>query len=269
MWIKEFDIDGLRLDAADAINFRFLNDLSKVCKGLKRDFWLKGEVVHGDYSRWIKEGGLDSTTNYEAYKSLWSSFNDKNFFEINYALNRQFGDGGIYKNTRLYNFLDNHDVDRISDTIKNQDHLYPLYGLFFTVPGIPSIYYGSEFAIKGKRTNNSDEQLRPSLDLNNLKNNSNNKNLINEIKRFHQLRNNYKSLKNGNYKNLHIALDCLAFSRNYEDETIVVAINSSNETKNIKISNIYSSNAFDILNNEKVELTNLNIHPNWLRVIKI
>ncbi len=269
MWIKEFDIDGLRLDAADAIDMRFLNDLSKVCKNLKNDFWLKGEIVHGDYGRWIKEGGLDSTTNYEGYKSLWSSFNDKNFFEISYSLNRQFGEGGIYKNMRLYNFLDNHDVDRISDAIKKTEHLYPLYGLFFTVPGIPSLYYGSEFGVKGKRTNNSDEQLRPSLDLNNLKNNSNNLNLINEIKRFNAIRNQHKSLKNGDYKNLYVELDCFAFSRNYQEETIVVAVNGSDQTKNIKINNISSNEGFDILNNEKVELKNLTLNPNWLRIVKI
>lgn len=269
MWIREFDIDGLRLDAADAINFRFLSDLSKVCKALKNDFWLKGEVVHGDYSKWIKEGNLDSTTNYESYKSMWSSFNDKNFFEINYSLNRQFGEGGIYKNIKLYNFLDNHDVDRIADTIKNPQHLSTLYGLMFTVPGIPSIYYGSEFGIKGKRTNNSDEALRPALDLNNLRNTGENKNLNNSIKRLAEIRNNHKALRNGNYKNIVVALDNLVFSRTFEDETIVVAINSSFEPKNLQINNINCNGGYDLYNNENVDIRNLYLTANQIRVIKV
>ena len=66
----DYDIDGLRLDAADSIDFKFLRDLSAVCKNIKSDFWLTGEVVHGDYSKWIKDGHIDSTTNYECYKGM-------------------------------------------------------------------------------------------------------------------------------------------------------------------------------------------------------
>jgi len=265
MWIKEFDIDGLRLDAADVIDFRFLKDLTKVCKNLKDDFWIKGEVVHGDYNKWFNDGGLDSTTNYEVYKSMWSSFNDKNFFEINYSLNRQFGEGGIYKNKILYNFLDNHDVNRITDTVKNTAHLYPLYGLMFTIPGIPSVYYGSEFEIKGKRTNNSDEELRPSLNLDELKKSQSS--LIDSIKRFAEIKKNHKSLKKGTYKNLSISNETLVFLRNFEDENIVVAINNSCEKKHVSVKNFYKGH--DILNNEEVLFNNLEIHPNWLRIIKV
>ena len=128
-WIREFDIDGLRLDAADVLDFDFMRELSVRCRNEKHDFWFVGEVVHGDYSRWIRDAHLNSVTNYESYKGAWSSFNDNNLFEIAYSLRRQFGQGGIYQQIPLYNFLDNHDVNRIASTLKCSEHLPLVYGL--------------------------------------------------------------------------------------------------------------------------------------------
>ncbi|MCU7500706.1 MAG: alpha-amylase, partial [Ignavibacteria bacterium] len=146
MWIDYFEIDGLRLDAADCIDMKFLQDLALVTKHKKKDFWLMGEIIHGDYRRWVNSQTLDSVTNYECYKGLYSSLNDKNYFEIAYSLNRQFGTGGMYRNMPLYAFADNHDVNRIASIIKDPVHIYPLYCLLFTMPGVPSVYYGSEWA---------------------------------------------------------------------------------------------------------------------------
>ncbi|MEO1255282.1 MAG: alpha-amylase family glycosyl hydrolase [Bacteroidota bacterium] len=155
----------MRLDAADAISFDFFPLLKAHCRNQKSDFWLMGEVVHGDYYRWANDEMLDSTTNYEAYKGLYSSHLDCNLFEIAYSLNRQFSEDGIYKDLTLYNFVDNHDVNRLASNLKNPAHLYTIYGLLFTMPGIPSLYYGSEWGIAGKRTDQSDHMLRPTLSL--------------------------------------------------------------------------------------------------------
>ena len=155
-WMDKFGIDGLRLDAADVMEKSFFNYLHSFCKSKRNDFWLMGEVIHGDYNEWVNPVRLDSVTNYECYKGLWSSLNDGNYFEISYALNRQFGDKGIYKNLSLYNFADNHDVDRVASKLKESRHLYPLYILLFTMPGIPSIYYGSEWGLQGVKGEHSD-----------------------------------------------------------------------------------------------------------------
>ena len=164
-WVRDFDIDGLRLDVADCLDLDFLGALHAFCTTLKPDFWLMGEVVHGDYRRWVNPRTLDSVTNYEAYKGLYSSLSEQNYFEIAYALNRQFGPGGLYTGLPLYNFADNHDVDRVASKLLDSAHLYPLYLLLFTMPGVPSIYYGSEWGLKGQRTPHSDSALRPCLDL--------------------------------------------------------------------------------------------------------
>ncbi|HEX7568085.1 MAG TPA: alpha-amylase family glycosyl hydrolase, partial [Anaerolineaceae bacterium] len=167
-WVCQFDIDGLRLDAADCLDLNFLKELSAFCRSLKPDFWLMGEVIHGDYRRWANPETLDSVTNYECYKGLYSSHVDRNYFEIAYALNRQSGPGGIYRDLLLYNFADNHDVDRVASSLANPAHLYTLYILLFSMPGVPSIYYGSEWGIEGKKSNGSDLPLRPWLDLDQL-----------------------------------------------------------------------------------------------------
>ncbi len=149
MWVEEFNIDGLRLDTADLLAPDFLGELRAFCKALRPDFWLMGEVIHGDYRRWANPAMLDSVTSYENHKGLYSSHVDKNYFEIAYSLNRQFGPEGIYQNLNLYSFVDNHDVDRLASCLKDSAHLFPAHILLFTIPGIPSIYYGSEFGITG------------------------------------------------------------------------------------------------------------------------
>ncbi len=122
MWIQEFNIDGLRLDAADCMVIGFLKELGSLCRSIRSDFWLMGEVVHGDYRKWANAETLDSVTNYECYKGLYSSHVDHNYFEIAYALKRQFGERGMYRDVSLYNFADNHDVNRVASNLTNPEH---------------------------------------------------------------------------------------------------------------------------------------------------
>jgi len=110
MWIDDLGIDGLRLDVAYLLPKDFLRELSGFCRNKKTDFFIVGEALHGDYRNLMDGGLLDSVTNYECYKGLYSSFNSANMFEIAYSLNRQFGDENwtLYKGRHLFNFIDNH-----------------------------------------------------------------------------------------------------------------------------------------------------------------
>ena len=87
-WIEEFDIDGIRLDAADVLDHDFMSGIRKVCDEKKQDFWLMGEVIHGQYSNWTKGVKLHSITNYELHKALYSGHNDHNYFEIAHTVQR-------------------------------------------------------------------------------------------------------------------------------------------------------------------------------------
>lgn len=157
-WIDEFDIDGIRLDCANVLDFGFMKDLRARTSPMKEDFWLMGEVIHGDYSRWVNDEMLHSVTNYELHKSIYSGHNDHNYFEIAHNVRRLES-----INTKLYTFVDNHDEDRIASKLTLSSHLFPVYTLLFTLPGIPSIYYGGEWGVEGKRTSTCDDALRPEI----------------------------------------------------------------------------------------------------------
>ena len=164
-WTEEFDIDGLRLDVAYCLDFDFLKELRGFCKSLKPDFFLLGELLHGDYARWVNPEMLDSATNYECYKGLHSSFNSMNMFEICHSLKNQFGPENWcrYRGMHLLSFVDNHDVSRIASVLKNEKHLPLIYALMFAMPGIPCIYYGSEWGEKADKSQ-GDPALRVSFD---------------------------------------------------------------------------------------------------------
>ena len=164
-WMDNFHIDGIRFDAADCIDHDFFRRIRSLTKSRDPEFWLMGELIHGDYARYANGEMLDSATNYECWKGIWSSHNDKNYFEINYAMNRQCGDNGIYKNLLLYNFADNHDVARVATQLREPRHLPLVYALLYAMPGIPSVYYGSEFGWHAEKRNGTDENLRPPLHL--------------------------------------------------------------------------------------------------------
>jgi len=273
MWIDYFDIDGIRLDAADSLDFDFIKNLREVCYMKKSDFWLMAEVIHGDYNRWMGGGAMaDSVTNYECYKGLWSAHNDKNYFEIAYAFNRQFGNRGLYREL-LYNFVDNHDVNRVASVLKKEESLYLTYSLLFTMNGNPSIYYGSEIGIKGEKTNNNDRPLRPYIDIATLRNSALSSSLFNHIKKLINIRSNSSALKLGSYRQLHLSLEQFSFLREYNGEKVAVALNQSN--KDVKVDlNLDGSRMIDILNNnEEFEIYNnrisLPIYPNCARILLV
>ena len=162
-WVSEFDVDGIRLDAADVLDFDFMKMLRATADTVKPDFWLMGEVIHGDYSRWANSNTLHSVTNYSLHKALYSGHNDHNYFEIAHTI--RYTGNMISSAIRLYNFVDNHDVERIYTKLNNKAHYLPVHVLLYTLPGIPSVYYGSEFGIEGKKERWSDDSLRPAIDL--------------------------------------------------------------------------------------------------------
>ena len=247
-WIDEFDIDGLRLDAADCIDFDFFKALKNFTENKKKDFWLMGEIIHGDYNRWANNDILDSVTNYECYKGIYSSHNDKNYFEIAYSLNRQFGQYGIYKNLCLYNFVDNHDVNRITSTLRVPDYIYNVYTLLYTMPGVPSIYYGSEFGIKGVKGKGTDLPLRPELDIDNVQ--DKNEKLLNLIKKLGKIRSESDALKHGSYEQVLIRNEQYVFSRTSKDDKAYVLLNLSDKESNLEF-NLSFDKAVDLLDDSK------------------
>lgn len=263
MWVREFDIDGLRLDAADVLDHDFLRALAAHCRRLKPDFWLMGEMVHGDYKRLANADMLDTATNYECYKGLYSSHVDVNYFEIAYSLNRQFGVEGIYRGLALYSFADNHDVNRVATSLKRQAHLYPLHILLFTMPGIPSIYYGSEWGIEGKRTPHSDAALRPCIDLETTSRTLPEPDLAKTIRRLADLHRQFPALRYGDYRQVYLTHEQFAFMRQTADQTVVVAVNAADHPITIPLRGAPGGRWLDVLNDAPVKSGEITLHPHW------
>jgi glycosidase len=273
-WIEEFDIDGLRLDAANVISLDFLGELSAFSRKLKKDFWLMGEIVSGDYRHLAHEGCLDSVTNYELSKSLWSGFRDQNVFEFAWTLKREFSAEGLYADIALYNFVDNHDVNRVASSLENQAHLFPLYGILFCLPGIPSIYYGSEFGIAGQRSGQSDYTLRPAWN-DDWARSDLAQNLFRELCRFSKIRKESEALQYGSYGELLVNYRQLfAFLRESKNEKIVIVVNAKSVKNECILGNERITNGKwkDLLSNEEYAADNhtlkLSIEPSWLRIVK-
>lgn len=257
-WINELNIDGIRLDVAYCIDINFLKDLRTHCKSLKEDLWLMGEMIHGDYNYIANKDTLDSATNYECFKGIYSSHNDKNYFEIAYSLKRQFGDGGIYKNLDLYNFVDNHDVNRIYTNLKDKRQIKNVYALLMTMPGIPSVYYGSEWGIPGDRAK-TDLELRPELSLEEQKNNVDALDLENTIREYIHIKRNCKALTYGYYKELLVQNEQFIYSRIYDDDYAITALNLSDHEYEIEFTApINTEKLFDLTNNNKEFLVTSN-----------
>ena len=252
-WMDQFHIDGLRLDAADVMDKDFFKRLRHECKQKNPDFWLMGEVIHGDYKNWINEQMLDSTTNYECYKGIYSSHNDENYFEIGYSLNRQFGNGGIYKDLCLYNFVDNHDVNRLGSTLRQLEHLNNCYTLLFTMPGIPSIYYGSEVGMSGIKANGSDAGLRPCLSLEDVQSNE----LSEHIARLARIHKSQPALHELNYEQVCVRNKQLVYKRSAADQIIFTALNLDKEAYDISIP--YGGPLTDLLTDTVYEAVNGNV----------
>jgi cyclomaltodextrinase len=228
-WVDEFDIDGIRLDAADVLDFGFMKELRSFCNGLKPDFWLMGEVIHGDYSRWVNNDMLHSVTNYELHKGLYSGHNDHNYFEIAHTIKRL---NGIVGDKKLYTFCDNHDVARIYSKLNNKAHMYNVAILVYTVPGIPSIYYGSEFGIPGNKEKGSDWNLRPDLNLADF-------NEKDELPALYttlgHLKQRFPELTYGDYRELYLTTGQFAFARCLDGRAVVTALNNADNGAHMEI----------------------------------
>lgn len=226
-WVSEFDVDGIRLDAADVLDFDFMKTLRAVANEVKPEFWLMGEVIHGDYNRWVNEGTLHSVTNYQLHKALYSGHNDHNYFEIAHTVKRLYELGGNQPDgLKLYNFVDNHDVERIYTKLSNKAHFAPVHILLYTLPGVPSLYYGSEFGIEGKKEKWSDDSLRPELHLEDFKDATEKNPCTKLIAALGQVRHKVPALSYGDYRELQLMNRQYAFSRSYRGICVVVTVNN-------------------------------------------
>ena len=263
-WIDEFGIDGLRLDVAYSLDHNFMRRLRSYTQELKPDCALIGEVLFGDYNIIVNDEMLHSCTNYECYKGLYSSFNCMNMFEIAHSLHRQFGSDQwcIYRGKHLMTFVDNHDVTRLASILTNKKHIPLAYGLLMGMPGIPCLYYGSEWAEPGEKAPDNDYALRPCFE--EPKPNE----LTEFIKKLIRVRQESDALCNGSYKNVVIQNHQLVFERCSEKERVIVAINAADYLYTANAGEL-NGTAADLLTGETVTMNGqLELKPYSVQYLK-
>ena len=248
-WVDEFDIDGLRLDVAYSLDHNFMRRLHTYCEEIKPGFALIGEVLFGDYNIIVNDQMLHSCTNYECYKGIFSSFNSMNMFEIAHSLNRQYGSENwcIYRGKHLMTFVDNHDVTRLASILTNKKHIPLAYGLLLGMPGIPCIYYGSEWGQEGEKAPDNDFALRPCFE----------EPMPNEltgfIKKLITVRKDSDALCNGSYRNVVLTNHQLLFERCTDSDRMLVAINAGDSEFSAGDGSLQGT-AVDLLTGEEVEM---------------
>jgi glycosidase len=274
-WINIFNIDGLRLDTADVLALDFLDALREHCEKVRPGFWLMGEVVTGDYRTWTRPGRLHSVTNYEMHTAMFDGDHESRCGAISSALTRQFGKNGTYRNVPLYSFADNHDVDRAASRTRDRAELQAMYCVLFTMPGVPSIYYGSEWGLEAKRTQWDDKMLRPVLDLDKMQSTSDPV-LPSAIKQLIEVRKASAALCSGSYCELAVGEHYLVFLRTFETESVVVAVNFGAQPKSLAdaIGGIGSGRFCDLLDGgEILDLakpgSRVDVLPFWVRILKV
>ena len=255
-WVSEFDVDGIRLDAADVLDFDFMKQLRRTADEVKPDFWLMGEVIHGDYSRWVNGSTLHSVTNYALHKALYSGHNDHNYFEIAHTVKYLQNMGDL----DLYNFVDNHDVERIYTKLSNKAHFAPVHVLLYTLPGVPSIYYGSEFGIEGRKERTSDDSLRPALSLDDYKNAVEKNPCTALVAALGKVRQNTPALNYGSYAELMLTNRQYAFARDLNDVRVIVTVNNDDNASSMSLPAGNAAEYVGTLTGEKVPVENGHIN---------
>lgn len=154
-------LDGWRLDAAYAVDPKFWAQVMAVVRERHRDAWVFGEVIHGDYADFVERSGIDSVTQYELWKSIRSSLDDRNFFELDWTLSRH---NAFCARFTPATFVGNHDVTRIASAV-GSDGAVAALAILMTVGGIPSIYYGDEQGFTGIKEERAggDDAIRPAF----------------------------------------------------------------------------------------------------------
>lgn len=228
-WIDTFHIDGLRFDVAYSLPLNLIEKINDVAKGYSDQFFLLGEVIHGDYSKFVGPHLFDSVTDYELHQALFNSHKTNNYFELAHTIKRQFKEGVGYK---LYNFVDNHDVDRLASKIGNKQNLFLAYAILYTLPGIVSLYNGDEWGAEGIKIDADDSQLRPYYYINDL--HIVNEPLLEMVKNLSSMRMEYSDvLFSGDIKEVTLENNFFVYERTLVNRTIRIYLNQGDESHNI------------------------------------
>lgn len=263
-WLDEFAIDGLRLDVSYLLPEWFFEFLRRTVRLKRQDFFLMGEVIHNqNFAKNLTPERLDSITNYECYKGLTSALNADNLFEIEHSLERLFGPQPwcLYTGKNLFSFVDNHDVVRAYTALSDKRKLPALYAILYSMPGIPCVYYGSEWGAEGDKSDN-DYKLRPAvgeLDRNRCPE------LTDLIRRLNGIRTRERALAYGSYDKCVLSNQYMCYKREWNGERIYCAFNISAGDVTVRVE---EAEGTDLLTGEVRNLNDIYLPPFSVKLFK-
>jgi cyclomaltodextrinase len=154
--------DGWRLDAAYAVPAGFWAAVLPRVRETHPEAYFVAEVIHGDYPEFVTASTVDSVTQYELWKAIWSALNSANLFELSWALERH---NGFLDTFAPLTFVGNHDVTRIASQLADERDLPLALAVLFTAGGTPCVYAGDEQAFRGVKEDRAsgDDAVRPAF----------------------------------------------------------------------------------------------------------
>jgi glycosidase len=216
--------DGWRLDAAYAVPESFWKQVLTQVRAEYPDAWFVAEVIHGDYSAFVEASTVDSVTQYELWKAVWSSLNDGNFHELDWALQRH----NAFQDTfSPLTFVGNHDVTRIASKLERPEHLGHALVLLFTIGGVPSIYAGDELGYRGIKEDRAggDDAVRPEFTTPPTEIGGDAGDILNLHRYLIGLRRRHPWLHGARTSALRLDNRCYVFETRHGDDALIVALN--------------------------------------------
>ena len=230
-WIKNFDIDGWRMDVAKELDFSFWKDFRKIATDSKKDILLLSEIF-GDTSQWLQGDRFDGTMNYSFREAMTDFFAIQRTSpqEFKHALANLYSMYSFEALSSCQNLLSSHDVKRFLN--RCGDNIEGMFGAVFlqaTFPGIAGIYYGDEIGLKGADDPFNREPYPWELE------DTWNKDLFKYTTVLMNIKNENPILKYGRFELVESTEDFVAFRRILKDESLLCVINRDRTASNFKI----------------------------------
>ena len=249
-WIKEFNLDGIRLDVAYNIQPEFWQQFRQCCKDTKHDFLLAGELIDDDYNQWINKNTLDTGTNYQYFQHLRQSYLHNDFWQLQEIISKF---NKLYPELFLINFLGNHDTDRIYNHINDPIKIKSIFAFLFFLPGITNLYYGDELNLTGKKHPLHDLQLRPSLPEKSQLD-STQQNFLSYIKKLIFIRNNNPGISRGKLTTIFVDNNVFIAQNTFRENKYIIVINNQKSNQNFLPQELQDMECIDLLNDTTISL---------------
>ncbi|MDO7344898.1 maltogenic alpha-amylase [Bacillus stercoris] len=151
-WIREFDIDGWRLDVANEVDHVFWKTFRKAVSAEKPDVYILGEIWHSA-EPWLRGDEFHAVMNYPFTEPMIEYFADQTIpaSRMAHRVNAHLMNGMKQANEVMFNLLDSHDTKRLLTRCRNDEKkARALLAFMFAQTGSPCIYYGTEIGLDGE-----------------------------------------------------------------------------------------------------------------------